>query len=622
GGTRPLTNLLRPDAFFAPGSYGRLPLPSEPLGGRLLFRANDGPHGLELWTTDGTPQGTHLLQDLCPGSCDGALSDLAVTGGRAFFTGNDVAHGPGPWVTDGTPAGTRLILDFCAGSYCSRVPYGWHAGSGKAFFASQDPEAFYVPQLWTTDGTAAGTLRLTSFSWDGLILRDFPGVFLHGTLLFGADELGPGWEPWTSDGTPQGTRLLKDINLEDFGGSDPYHLHAAGGKVYFLANDGIGYGLWVSDGTEAGTAPVLDGLPPRLPGATGPLILAAADVGGRLFFTSLFAPDDDGNGGTALWRTDGTPAGTVRLTPEAVQVSADSIVALGGQAFFIASDGAQELGLWASDGTAAGTRRVDGPGTYVRFLTPFQGRVYFVAFTPGAGKQLWRTDGTAAGTVPVKTFAQEPRDFVEHAGRLWFVVPATDDSGDQIWSSDGTEAGTASANLYAATTGFWASDLVSTGSRLFFWGGFRTPSSLWVSDGTAAGTSKIADVRIATFDFATPVFSNGRLFFASAAGQGAPYLWMSDGTAAGTLQLLDRGGRGIRDPYFLRSFAGQIFFTVGGEGALYQTDGTQAGTFKVLDLREPLFGPSVFELVPAGPRLFFRKWDRDHGSELWALEAE
>jgi len=143
-----------------------------------------------------------------------------------------------------------------------------------------------------------------------------------------------------------------------------------------------------------------------------------------------------------------------------------------------------------------------------------------------------------------------------------------------------------------------------------------------VSDGTAAGTSKIADVRIATFDFATPVFSNGRLFFASAAGQGAPYLWMSDGTAAGTLQLLDRGGRGIRDPYFLRSFAGQIFFTVGGEGALYQTDGTQAGTFKVLDLREPLFGPSVFELVPAGPRLFFRKWDRDHGSELWALEAE
>ncbi|PYQ62975.1 MAG: hypothetical protein DMF53_11660, partial [Acidobacteria bacterium] len=92
GGTRPLTNLPRPDAFFAgPQSpYYRLQLPSEPLSGRLLFRANDGPHGLELWTTDGTPQGTHLLQDLCPGSCDGALSDLAVAGSRAFFTGNDV----------------------------------------------------------------------------------------------------------------------------------------------------------------------------------------------------------------------------------------------------------------------------------------------------------------------------------------------------------------------------------------------------------------------------------------------------------------------------------------------------------------------------------------------------
>src|SRR5581483_9710430 len=191
----------------------------------------------------------------------------------------------------------------------------------------------------------------------GLASQDLQGVFLHGALLFDALSLENGREPWTSDGTPQGTRLVKDINLEDFGGSDPYDLHAAGGRVYFLANDGGSYGLWGSDGTEAGTAPVLDGIAPWELVSIPPRILAAADVGGRLFFTSLFNPDNDGYGDTALWRTDGTPAGTARLTPEAVQISpANGIVAAGGQALFIASDGVQGYGLWASDGTPAGTR--------------------------------------------------------------------------------------------------------------------------------------------------------------------------------------------------------------------------------------------------------------------------
>lgn len=632
-GTRPLTHLPRADAFFPRQDiYTKLFLPRAPLGNHLLFRADDGPHGIELWTTDGTPQGTRLLQDLCSGACNGALSDVAVTGGRAFFTGNDVAHGPGPWVTDGTPAGTRLIRDFCAGaSSCIRFPYGWHTGGGKAFFASQNPEASFVPQLWTTDGTAAGTLRLTSSAlMDGPAFQDFQGVFLHGALLFGVYEMRHGQEPWMSDGTPQGTHLVKDINLEDFGGSEPYDLHAAGGKVYFLAFEGSGYGMWVSDGTEAGTAPVLEGIAPPL-SSIPPQILAAADVGGRLFFTSLLAPDSNERGDTALWRTDGTPAGTMRLTPEAVQVDPfNAIVAAGSQAFFIASDGVQGYGLWTSDGTPAGTRAVAGPGT-ASFdddwhLTAFQGRAFFVVPLADGDGELWRSDGTAAGTVSVKALAGEQRDFVEHAGRLWFVLHPVDDSGSQIWSSDGTAAGTAPANFYTATTGSGVEQLVPAGSRLFFWVSSHTSSSLWVSDGfSAGGTREVADANVMIFfdDFdhsVTPAFSNGQLLFNNPDNGGSP--WKSDGTAAGTGPLLDRDGHTILDPYYFRPFAGQIFFTARGKGALYQTDGTQAGTFKVLDLSSSFYDASVFELVSAGPRLFFRKWDRDHGSELWALEAE
>jgi ELWxxDGT repeat protein len=40
-----------------------------PFRGRVLFVADDGTHGLGLWATDGTAEGTRLVADICPGSC-------------------------------------------------------------------------------------------------------------------------------------------------------------------------------------------------------------------------------------------------------------------------------------------------------------------------------------------------------------------------------------------------------------------------------------------------------------------------------------------------------------------------------------------------------------------------
>src|SRR5690349_12715982 len=36
------------------------------LGARVLFTADDGAHGREVWVTDGTPGGTSLLKDINP----------------------------------------------------------------------------------------------------------------------------------------------------------------------------------------------------------------------------------------------------------------------------------------------------------------------------------------------------------------------------------------------------------------------------------------------------------------------------------------------------------------------------------------------------------------------------
>ena len=617
-GTRPLTNLPNADAFNVTDyyEYARYFLPRQALGNRLVFRANDGPHGTELWTTDGTPKGTHLLQDVCPGNCNGVNSEIGVAGGYAFFTGFDNAHGFNPWVTAGTAAGTRSLGDLCPGP-CEAAPVKWIVGAGKVFFLLfQDSRTI---QLWRTDGTAGGTLRLTSPEPAGISLSPkLQSGFLGGTLLLSADDRDHGQELWISDGSPQGTRLVKDLNLTNIGGSSPYDLRAAEGKVYFLADDGL-HGrdaLWVSDGTEAGMKFVFDFFPDGAP-FNPSYIVASAAAGGRFFFVLAVSAGEDVQ--YSLWSTDGTTGGTVRLLPEGeARLSLYvGLAALGNAVYFAASDGIHGDELWVSDGTTGGTRMVadlaagdsaSGP----QGLTVFQGKLYFSAFVANS-LGLWRSDGTAGGTVLVKQ--GNFRLLTEYAGRLYFSG-WDPEHGYRLWSTDGTAAGTTIADLTPGSGSLRPYAAVSNGSRLFLWGitvePDGTPHSndgMWISDGTAAGTSQISDLQASN-----PTVFKAEVYFSVPVG----IVCKSDGTTAGTGPLLTREGQRINYPFYFRVLDDRLFVTT-IDSRLYESDGTPAGTFQLLQLKG---GSNIFEIEPAGSHLLFRNWDRDHGTELWALEAE
>jgi ELWxxDGT repeat protein len=78
-------------------------------------------------------------------------------------------------------------------------------------------------------------------------------------LYFSADDGVSGPELWKSDGTEAGTVRVKDINTAPGAGSAPNALTVFNGALYFSANDGVtGRELWKTDGTDAGTTQVKD----------------------------------------------------------------------------------------------------------------------------------------------------------------------------------------------------------------------------------------------------------------------------------------------------------------------------------------------------------------------------
>jgi ELWxxDGT repeat protein len=55
---------------------------------KLYFTANDGEHGIELFVSDGTAEGTQLVADLNPGAGGSYASKLTVVGDELFFSAN------------------------------------------------------------------------------------------------------------------------------------------------------------------------------------------------------------------------------------------------------------------------------------------------------------------------------------------------------------------------------------------------------------------------------------------------------------------------------------------------------------------------------------------------------
>ncbi|HEX8439099.1 ELWxxDGT repeat protein, partial [Archangium sp.] len=208
-------------------------------GSRLYFFGIRSSGGYQLWRYDTKTGDTAQLHSYSPVVWYGTPPwDTASAGDTLYFFADD-GRGVEPWKTDGTPEGTVLLEDIHTDNGHS-APRNLVDLGGTVLFSVSGAGS---DALWKSDGTAAGTSLLR----DGFAALWSSHEVVGGVVFFPARTAEAGVELWRSDGTPAGTWLVKDINPGPTG-SDIQLLGQAGGKLLFSAWSG-GFRLWASDGT-------------------------------------------------------------------------------------------------------------------------------------------------------------------------------------------------------------------------------------------------------------------------------------------------------------------------------------------------------------------------------------
>ena len=361
------------------------------VSGVTYFRSSSG----GLWKTDGSLTGTSNVRSQTSFN----PMELTNVSGTLMFAARDAANGLELWKSNGTSASTVLVKNITSNNGDSS-PRELTNVDGTLYFSATNSSGTSLDsgfELWTSDGTAAGTVMIKDILAGATGSTPLNLTNVDGTLYFTANDGTSGIELWKSNGTADGTLMVKDI-FSGPGSSNPTQLTNVDGVLYFTATDSTnGLELWKSDGTAAGTQLVKNiGL-----GSTGSDPKSLVDIDGTLFFVAT-----DGFNGTEIWRSNGTAADTVLVKdifPGVTSSSPAELTNVAGWLVFRANDGVSGQELWVSDGSLSGTKLLDevnlgSAGSDPMLVVPIGSQILFSAVGTQVGRELWSIAGPGLGT--------------------------------------------------------------------------------------------------------------------------------------------------------------------------------------------------------------------------------
>jgi ELWxxDGT repeat protein len=651
------------------------------LGSLGYFSAATTASGRELWVTDGTAAGTRQVAELAPGNQSSDVRVAGALGPTLLLFGND-ASGMKLWRSDGTQAGTSPLA---GGGFHQQLVV---ASNGKAYFSGHDPSLASEP--WVTDGTVAGTQRLEDGA-PGTPINSPSSFVQAGSFVYFIGSIGNGIELWRISlnddaiekvttgldvhsgfaadrpaltvlgnavvfvAAPTGSTVREvwrasgpgsAVSLGSFsstinGGEMNPRFTALGNRVLFANSNGTRVDLQSTDGASVQSL---------IPGLTLGVDRVLEAAGPWLYFIPL--------GSAAVYRTDGTPAGTQQAFSVAdfgplLGVLATAMAGDAGTLYF--SFHGQDLltGLGGhvvtryepASNTSTVVRRAPASSAPAEVFAFANGRLFFSPFSFTNGHEPWTSDGTVAGTREIANLSVEteersshPNQMVAFQDRLYFA--ADDDlAGRELWRSDGTANGTELvAEVMAGTPDSLPDFPFAVGNSLLFFafGPGASMKSLWRHDPASRSHEKLADARepfplhpLAGGPFISVAAQGFTYFSARAPTVVAPAvlhgLWRTDGTVAGTENLSNVATvlAGVR-PIQYAELGGKVYFIGEQFGqpppigyGLWVTDGTAAGTQR-LAFHSPSIAPGFLRKL--GDRLFYAASDGS-GLTLWRSDG-
>jgi len=503
----------------------------------VVFLRWDAIHGAELWTTDGTPEGTERLLDLAPGAEDGAYSDFTEEeDGHVYFVGTTPELGAELYATDGTPSGTRRLTDFAGArpfgnpssialavldgrawfasgsqlfsvspsSGFQRQESDWRRGSGFNYryflgrpeFVLFEQQCDMPPQntrLWSTDGAPAGTREVA-----------MPTAGCRDLLLDYGEPSPLGWnfiKRWPAAGNRYqlfrfDTTVAPPVQITSLGGAEPGYGASLGNRYLFSVSAlGQPLELWSTDG-EVGAEELVATLPANLRYTS-----RFTSFGGHVLFVAF----DDTDGHVELYRTDGSAPGTFSLGAwESIANQSVfylfQLVKYGDAGYFAAKD-AEGWGLWKTGAAVEEATRVTPSGLQIDSSfgpVVLRGWLYFAAADGGLPDAAYRTNGLGH-IVRLAELASMPgggRQVATLGDEGLLITGSDSDHGVEIWVSDGTEAPLhLLRDIARGPRSSHPSGLVSARGKAYFAATDDVHGiELWETDGTEAGTRMVWDL--------------------------------------------------------------------------------------------------------------------------------
>ncbi|MEZ4707366.1 MAG: hypothetical protein R3A44_09185 [Caldilineaceae bacterium] len=322
--------------------------------GKFYFGGNDDVAGVELMSFDPQSKQIALVKDLNRTrlaadqlNSDSSPDNLTATGGYVYFTAQNVLGVRQLWRTDGTTAGTLRVGNLGFDSISTMT-----AVSETLYLAGRTRGQLDGMTLWRTDESGLNIVEIVTFDFG-----DITYMAAVGDKLYFAVNNSDFQGLWQSDGTPSGTTLLKSFV---FPAIAPKELTVVNDKLYFIAEEVLErQELWTSNGTAQGTIRVKE----LAPLGERTRIINLTIMNNRLYFLASTVSRAECSGGTSelneLWRSDGTDAGTSMLINFDCATEAEwpaALTAVGDHLYMMMRplwSGHAFYTLWRTDGNGA-----------------------------------------------------------------------------------------------------------------------------------------------------------------------------------------------------------------------------------------------------------------------------